>query len=422
MTVNEVQNQINHLFRTESGKMISVLVKIFGTENLELAEDVVQEAFIAGLEKWNEKGMPQFPKAWLYQVAKNKAIDVLRSHKYTSTIDFSDSERVLFQSEYTLTPTMNVFWTEDHIKNDFLGMMYACCHPDLKIENQVSFILKSLCGFSTKEIAKTLLTSEDTISKRIYRTKSYFRKHKIKPEIPEGKAIKVRTLSVIKIIYLMFNEGYNSTHSETVIRKDMIHQCIFLCQSLIDNKHSQLPEAYALLALIYFHGSRLEGRTGELNSIIVLKEQSREKWDQNMITKGNDFLNMASFGPGITSYHLEAAIAYEHCIAISYNETNWKAILNYYNLLLKISPDPIVDLNRCLVILELEGPFVAIKEIENIKNKTILEKYYLYHAILGSVYGRLGLGSKAKKHFEMAIKLTQSFQEKELLRNKIEKI
>ena len=417
-----INDTVNHLFRQESGKMISVLVKIFGTENIELAEDVIQDALIVAIEKWGKNGIPENPTAWLYRVAKNKAIDIIRRKKHSSAIDFSDPERQLLTSEYTLAPTMNNFWQEEQIEDDFLAMMYACCHPDLTLENQITFILKSLCGFSTHEIAKAFLTSEDTISKRVYRAKSYFRKHKIKPKIPSYKEIKPRTKAVLHTLYLMFNEGYNSCHSDHLIRKDIISQSIFLNKALLQHKESQLPEAYALLALMYFHTSRLEGRLNTLGNLIVLRNQDRSIWNTDMIKLGNYYMNKAAFGTQLSAYHLEAAIAYEHCIAPSYQETNWKNIIYYYNVLYNLNQDPVVYLNRCLVVLELEGPFKALNELDKIKDDPFLQKYYLYYAIMGSIHQQIQLDKQAKAYFEKAITLTRSVPEIKLLKEKISEL
>jgi len=419
---DHIDTTLNHLFRQESGKMVAVLIKIFGTENIEIAEDVVQDALVSALETWKFRGVPDNPKAWLYRTARNKAIDIIRRKKHSKTIDFSDPERKLLTSEYTLASTMDNFWKEQHIKDDFLGMMYACCHPDISSENQVTFILKSLCGFSTKEVARSFLTSEDTISKRLYRTKEYFRKHKIRPRIPFPEEINAKTKVVLSTIYLMFNEGYNSTHSDQLIRKDLLSQALWLCKSLLDNERTQLPEVYALMALMLFHTARVDSRISDDGELILLSDQDRSLWNQKIISQGNNYLNQSAFGESLSTYHLEAAIAYQHCTASSYGTTNWKEILSYYDLLLTIDNDPIVLLNRCLVILELNGPEEVLKTIEEIKGHKIMSKYYLYHAILGEIHERLMEPNKAIKYYQQAIELTQSQPEKQLLQKKIGRI
>lgn len=414
-----IHDTLNHLFRQESGRMVAVLVKIFGIENLEIAEDVVQDALVSALENWKFRGIPDNPKAWLYRTARNKAIDIIRRRKHSKTIDFSDPERKLLTSEYTLSSTMDNFWKEEYIKDDFLAMMYACCHAEISPENQITFILKSLCGFSTKEVAKSFLTSEDTISKRIYRTKEHFRKHQIRPAIPSLEEITSKTTVVLNTIYLIFNEGYNSTHHDQLIRKDIISQSLWLCKSLLDTKLTQLPEVYALMALMLFHTARLDSRISDQGELILLSDQDRTIWNDELIAQGRRYLNQSAFGESLSTYHLEAAIAYKHCIAKSYETTDWKEILKYYDLLLKIKNDPIVSLNRCLVILELYGAEEALDAIKSIKDHKLLEKYYLYHSTLGDIHQQLIQPNIAVVYYQKAMKLTQSAPEKRLLKHKI---
>ncbi|SEL83585.1 RNA polymerase sigma-70 factor, ECF subfamily [Aquimarina amphilecti] len=419
---DHIDNTLNHLFRQESGKMVAVLIKIFGTENIEMAEDVVQDALVSALETWKYRGIPDNPKAWLYRTARNKAIDILRRNKHSKTIDFSDPERKLLTSEYTLVSTVDNLWKEQYIQDDFLAMMYASCHPDISPENQITFILKSLCGFSTKEVARSFLTSEDTISKRLYRTKEYFRKHKIYPKIPLQEEIIDKTKTVLSTIYLIFNEGYNATHGDKLVRKDVISQAMWLCKSLLDNERTQLSEVYALMALMLFHTARIDSRISSCGDLILLSDQDRGLWSKELIGKGNDYLNQSAFGESLSTYHLEAAIAYQHCISVSYEKTNWKEILSYYDLLLKKDNDPIVFLNRCLVVLELFGAEEALNTIKKLEDHKIVGAYYLYYAILGEIYERLIDPNRAVGYYQKAIKLTQSKPEQRLLKRKIARV
>jgi len=422
MEVNNLNQTVNHLFRNESGRMVAVLVKIFGSEHLQLAEDVVQDALISALETWKYKGLPDNPKSWLYKVAKNKAIDLIRRKKHSQTFDFSDPAHQLLTSEYTLTNTMENFWTEQQIQDDFLGMMYACCHPDISQENQITFILKTLCGFSIKEITKAFLSNEETISKRIYRTKEYFRNNKIQPQIPQDNELPSRTDAVLNTIYLMFNEGYNSTHSEKLIREDIIEQALFLCNALTKNDKTLLPEVYALMALICFHSARSNSRVSDEGELILLSQQDRNKWDKQLINIANSYLNKAAFGDKISSYHLEAAIAYQHCIAKDYTSTNWKTILGYYDNLLAISPTAVVLLNRCIVIMELYGAQKAMQILEQMADKKSLQNYYLYYALLAELHKHLGNKEEATYNLLKAQQLTHSPVEKSLLSEKIKSI
>ena len=414
-----VKQLTDHLFRHESKKMVSVLTKIFGIENLETAEDVVQDTLLQAMHVWKLKGIPDNPSAWLFRVAKNKAIDIIRRNKHSVQFDFSDNEKILLTSEYTLAATMDNFWKEEIIKDDLLRMMFACSHPGISKENQITLMLKTLCGFSTTEIAKAFLTTQETISKRLYRTKEFFRQHKIKLVIPSVDEIKNRTDAVLNTIYLLFNEGYNSTSSEDLIRKDVIEEAMMLCRLLTENDHTQQPEVFALMALMCFHSSRSDSRLTTEGEIILLPMQDRSKWVSALIEEGNEYMNKAAFGNTVSTYHIEAAIAYEHCTAKSFKETNWKKILDYYEWLCKIAPSPINELNKVVAVMELYGAAIALEELESIKEKKKLESYYLYHSLLGEIYSRLDNLSAAKEHFEAAIKLTHSETERKMLSNKI---
>ncbi len=399
--------------------MVAVLTKIFGTENLETAEDVVQQTFMDAMQVWKLKGIPDNPAGWLFRVAKNKAIDIIRRNKHSVQYDFSDADRILLTSEYTLASTMETFWKEELVKDDLLRMMFTCCHPEISEENQITLILKTLCGFSTAEIAKAFLTSEDTVSKRLYRTKEFFRKEKIKLEIPSVDELKERTDAVLNSIYLLFNEGYNSTHAESLIRKDLIDEGMMLCRLLTENKFTQLPETFALMALMCFHSARSDSRLTPEGEIILLPYQDRSKWNYELIGEGNDYLNKAAFGKSISTYHLEAAIAWEHCIAENFSTTNWQRILELYEWLNKVAPSPISELNKAVAIMQVHGAKAAYMAIDQITDKKKLETFYLYHSLLGEIYARLGDTAEARTHFDRAIHLTQSETEKKMLREKI---
>lgn len=414
-----LKNQIDHLFRQESGKMVAVLVGIFGSKNLEIAEDVVQNTLIKALEIWKFKGIPEHPEAWLYRVAKNNALDIIKRENRSELFDINDPQSQLLNSGYTLSSTINDYWEEGRIKDEFLSMMFACCHPDITLDNQVTFILKSLCGFSTREIAKAFLTSEEVISKRIYRTKEYFRKNEMRPKLPDANELKYRLSAVTSAIYLMFNEGYNSTHSDDLIRKDLIAQALFLTKSLLDSDKTNFPEVYALMALMCFHAARLDGRIDEKGELVLLAEQDRSTWNRELINAGTSYLFQAGKGDRISTYHFEAFIALEHCQAEDYVHTNWNAILNHYENLLALKFDPVVHLNKCLVHLELEGPSKALSELKKIENNKYIKNYYLFYSAMGEIYTRLGKNEKANENYEMALRLTKSKKEKTFLRQKL---
>jgi RNA polymerase sigma factor (sigma-70 family) len=410
-----------HLFRHEAGRITSILTRIFGTENLQLAEDVVQDTLIQAMQTWKLTGPPENPAAWLFRAAKNKAIDVIRRQRHTLSFDFSDHEKILLNSEYTLAATMETLWQEESIEDDLLGMMFACCHPGLSGEHQIALILKTLCGFSSAEIAQAFLTSEDTVSKRLYRAKEFFRKEKIKPEIPADAELQGRLEPVLDSIYLLFNEGYRSTHDVNPVRTDLMGEALLLGKLLADNPHTRHPPVFALMALMCFHASRSNSRVTSGNELILLPDQNRALWDRRLIAQGNEYMDRAAAGDAVSAYHIEAAIAYEHCTAASFEATNWPRILAYYEWLCRIAPGPMADLNRIIVLMQVKGPAAALEALHALVSSggNKWDTYPLYHATAGEIHARLGDAERARAAYQAALELTQSEAEKKVLMEKI---
>jgi RNA polymerase sigma factor (sigma-70 family) len=416
----DIHQTLEHLFRHESGKLVSVLTKIFGPHNLELAEDVVQDTLLTAMNRWKMSGVPDNPSAWLFTAAKNKALDLIRKqkrhHEYAADISY------LLQSEYTLSATLNELMSNPPINDDQLRMMFACCHPSLSSESQVALVLKTLCGFSITEIARAFITTNDTIEKRLYRAKLKFRQQKIAFEIPQEQELQERLENVLTAIYLLFNEGYNSTQHDQLIRKDLLEESLRLGQLLLQNAATRQPDVFALLALICFNMARSDARLDKEGNILLLEKQDRTLWDRSLIKRGFDYFDQSAIGDRLTTYHLEAAIASEHVSVSHYHATNWKNILQYYDLLYRLRPAAIVALNRSVVISELNGPAEGIKSIENIPDINELKNYYLLPAILGELYLKLNEKEKAATFFANAASLTGSEAEKKLLAEKISRI
>jgi RNA polymerase sigma-70 factor (ECF subfamily) len=406
-----------HLFRHESGKLVSVLTKIFGPHNLELAEDVVQDTLLKALAQWKIKGIPDNPSAWLFTVARNKALDIIRRNKRQQ--QFSADISHLLQSEYTLVPVLNEMVSNKAIEDDQLRMMFTCCHPSLPAESQAAMILKTLCGFSVAEIAKAFVTNKATIEKRLYRARQQFREEKIGFEIPAAHELKSRLNNVLLSIYLLFNEGYSSTQHEKLVREDLLGEALRLAGLLADHPMTGSPEVWALLALMCFTNARNPSRLDQEGNILLLQEQDRNQWNAGLIRRGIVFLDRSAEGEAFSTYHLQAAIAFEHCSAMSYASTNWQNILQYYNLLYQLQPTPVVALNRAIVISELQGAAAGIRAIESIPDIESLQHYYLLPATLGELHAQLNEKEKARLHLEKALELTQSNAEKNLLMEKL---
>ena len=413
----DYKKEIDNLFRREAGKITSVLTKIFGVKNIQIAEDVVQDTLLKALQQWSFTGIPENPAAWLYQSSKNRAIDLLRKdslkEKYSSEIS------AVFKSEWSLSHSMNEVFLEDEIKDSQLRMMFTCCHPDLPGETQVALALKHLCGFSVKEIAKAFLTNEETIAKRLTRAKSKLNSGQIGFEIPSGKEAEARLANVLSTLYLLFNEGYNSS-GEKLIRNELMSEAIYLAELLTDHPLTSKPETHALLSLMLFHFARTPARLDEHGGINLLEEQDRTLWNKSLIEKAIRHLEFSASGGKVTEYHLEAGIANYYTVAGSYEKTDWQKILNLYNILYKRNPSYIIGLNRAVIIANIYGPESGLNEVHNLPEQDKLKDYYLYHSVIGELYSRNNQKAEAKMCFVKALKLTNSKPEKDLLKRKIE--
>jgi len=405
---------VDHLFRQESGKMVSVLTRIFGFPNIEQAEDIVQDTILKALEIWKWGKVPENPQAWLYRAAKNKAIDLIRREKLKYKIE--NELAILLKSEYSLAPIVNEMFTEGEIKDSQLRMMFACCHPSISPESQITLILKTLCALSIREIANAFLTIEDTIHKRLYRTKEKLREENISFDFPAGPSLESRTEAVLKTLYLLFNEGYRSSHPEKFIREDLCEEAMRLAILLSENPKTCLPQTYALLALMCYQASRFSSRVDDHGFIVLLKDQDRSQWNKFLINKGNEYLHKASEGELIHEYHIEAGIASVHANAPSFEKTNWKLILSFYDDLFARTNNPMVALNRCLVLSEVQGPHVAIKAL--LKMEGLRENCH-YQTSLGELNLKSGNKPEAIKYFTKALSLTASVAEQELIGRKI---
>lgn len=420
MASDSIHPLVDHLFRRESGKLVSVLTKIFGPTYLELAEDVVQDTLIKALDHWKFHGIPDNPTAWLFTAARNKALDVIRRERYKK--EFASHLNTLLQSEYSAGATIVQLVNENEIQDEQLRMMFVCCHPVVAEEGQIAMILKTLCGFSVAEIAKAFVTSEETITKRLYRAREQFRQEKVRFELPPPHLLHERLDAVLTAIYLLFNEGYNSSHHDMVIREDLVEESLRLGNLLASHPATQLPNTFALLALLCFHAARLYGRVGPENQLLTLREQDRSKWNRRLIEQGRQFQVRAAGADTLSHYHLEAAIAFEHCQSADFESTNWSRILELYDLLYQLKPTAMVGLNRAVVICELKGPRAGLDSLDQVPDLAAIEKYYLLHAVRADMLARLGDIAAARTYLDRAIALTESQPEKDLMNRKLKKL
>jgi RNA polymerase sigma factor (sigma-70 family) len=419
-TKENIQQLADHLFRHQAGKMVAVLTRIFGLHNLELAEDVVQEAFGKALTDWRFQ-VPLNPEGWLMQTAKNKAIDVVRRQRYQN--EFSKENSALLKSEYTAAPVIENLFMEHEIEDSQLRMIFACCHPVLSETDQIALILKTCSGFGVHEIASALISNDEAVKKRLQRARAFIVKNEIELRIPTGAELNTRLDTVLHTIYLIFNEGYNSSNKEELIRKDLCEEAIHLALLLTENNYTNQPKTFALVSLLSLLASRFDARLDEAGDIVVLKDQDRTKWDHELIKIGLAYFEKSMAGEQLSEYHLEAAIVAEHSTAETFAKTNWQRIHYLYNLLAEVNPSPMVLLNRAIVIGKTEGPEKAIDAINNIPEAAkLITTHYLFPAILGDLYMQCNKNQKARELLERAITLTHSSVEKNLLKSKLKKL
>ncbi|HEX5653170.1 MAG TPA: sigma-70 family RNA polymerase sigma factor [Chitinophagaceae bacterium] len=411
---SHINQLVDHLFRHESGKMVAVLSRLLGLQNLEMAQDIVQDTLVQAMNTWRYNAIPDNPAAWLYRVARNKAIDFLRREKKFR--DLSPSYGRLLQSEWSMNSTLEQSFLENEIQDSQLRMMFACSHPHIPPESQVALTLKTLCGLSVQEIANAFLTNAETIAKRIYRAKEKIRTEKIELEVPGPRELPARLDSVLKSLYLLFNEGYNSSHPEQLIREDLCEEAMRLCQLVIQHPITCFPRTKALMALLCFQSSRLKTRLDAGGQIILLKFQDRKKWSRPLIQKGFEYFEAAAEPFEISTYHFEAAIASLHAAATGFEQTDWKSIYHLYEFLYQLEPNPIVAMNKAIASAYAISRQNALEQLLEIKG---LENYYLYHTSIGEIYYELENKHAARASYEKALGLTTSLQEKELLRTKI---
>ena len=409
---------VDHLFRHESGRMVSAMTRIFGVHNLALAEDVVQEAFMKAIQEWRLNPIPPNPSAWLTVTARNKAIDAVRRNRHQ--VEFSEDISPLLKSEYTAASTVTEMFLDDEVADSQLRMIFTCCHPALPPDMQVPLTLRTISGFGIQEIAAALLSNKETINKRLYRARQFIREKNIRFEIPAGEELSQRRDMVYTVIYLLFNEGYKSGKSDEVIRRDLCAEAMRLCLLLSEHRVGDRPKTFALLSLMCYHASRFDSRTDSNNDIVLLQDQDRSAWDVDLIRRGEYYLNRASEGDEISEYHIEAAISAQYCMAARFEDTDWKAIAGLYDALLTLKRSPMVKLNRAVVLGRIHGPEAAIDEIHRIEGwQSLASRHYLYNAVLGQLYLEANDFDNARHFITVAGELTTSEAEKKLMHKKL---
>jgi len=407
----------DHLFRHECGKLVSALTGIFGPEHLQLAEDVVQDSLVEAISHWSYEGAPDNPAAWLFRVAKNKAINIVNREKYKKRYVLETASA----GQYGWTePTPKHIFSRQQILDDQLRMIFTCCHPSISVDSQIALALKTLCGFSISEIARAFLTTEETLNKRLVRARQKIREASILFEVPRGTELEGRVKAVLETIYLLFNEGYSASEGNDIIRHDLCEEAIRLAE--IMERHPAIEDksdVYALLALMQLNASRFNARQDKEGNLLTLAEQDRSLWDKDLIAKGISNLKKSIVGIYVSVYQVLATISAHHSTAPDLETTDWKSILSLYDSLVQLDSSPLVLLNRAIAKSKVTGAGPALAELDGLKDNLVLKEYHLYYSTRAELNMQLGQYSDALNSLETAVRLATLDAEKKLIRKRI---
>ena len=397
--------------------MTSALTRYFGVENLELVEDIVQEALLKALQRWPYHGIPENPGGWLWQTAKNHALDVLRREaRFQKRLQ--GEIQVIEMQHATAGQDADSYPFED----DQLSMMFIGCHPALSREDQIAFLLNTVSGFSAAEIARAFLIPEAATAQRLVRAKARLRAMGARFALPESGSLTERLDVVLDVLYLLFNEGYEAHAGERLFREELCREAIYLCKVAVNRPMGRSPRAHALLALMYLQAARLTARIDAGGDLILLGEQDRSLWNREMIREGLMYLERSADGETLSEFHWQAAVAARHAVAETFDQTDWAGILDDYGALLEIAPSPVVKLNHAVAIAMIHGPQAGLRLLLKLKDEASLKKYHLLYATVGELYERMDNFQEAKKHYQQALALTDNEAEQRFLQKKIQQI
>jgi len=401
---------LKHLFQQEFTKMVAVISKLYGLEHIETAEDIVSETFLKATEVWEKQGLPPNPTAWLYVVAKQKTLYHFRRNKI---LERKVKPEIRSRQQETVDME-ELNFSQENIKDSQLQMLFAVCNPAIASEAQIGLALRILCGFGIDEIAEAFLSNKETINKRLFRAKEKLRTENIKMELPPEQEIVQRLDNVLHVIYLLFSEGYYSQTQNQILRKDLCVEALRLGLMLTTYEKTARPKTSALIALMCFHASRFDARQTEEESPILYEQQDAGLWDKELIEQGMHFLYLSAQGDEVSSYHLEAQIAYWHCIKEDSKE-KWENILSLYNQLLLVNYSPSVALNRTYALYKANGRQEALVQAEKLR----LDNNHFYFILLGELYKGED-DQKAKLHFQKAYDLAKTLTERQGIQEKID--
>jgi RNA polymerase sigma-70 factor (ECF subfamily) len=407
-----VREQVDNIYRSESRRIFATLIRLLG--DFDLAEDALHDAFRAAMEQWPRDGLPANPRAWLVSTGRFKAIDGLRRG---ARFDASPAE---LAGQLAGEASDAVEQSDEDIEDDRLRLIFTCCHPALPPEARVALTLREVCGLTTEAIAHAFLTSPPTLAQRIVRAKAKIRQAHIPYQVPSREELPERLETVLQVIYLVFNEGYSASSGEALTRPDLSGEAIRLGRLLVE----LLPEAEALslLALMLLHEARRPARTTPSGELVLLEEQDRSLWNRDLIGEGLAHLDRALSSQRFGPYTLQAAIVAVHAKASSAASTDWAQIVELYNLLMRVNPSPVVELNRAVAVAMLDGPSAGLELIDAILAQGELGDYHLAYSARAELSRRLGRAAEARRSYEQALALAQQEPERRFLEQKLREL
>jgi len=404
-----IRQTADAIYRAESRRVFATLIRLLG--DFDLAEEALHDAFRAALEQWPRDGVPANPRAWLVSAGRFKAIDgIRRRSRFDALDDFAEQVEGIADDS---TPN----WDHEGIEDDRLRLIFTCCHPALAPDAQVALTLREVCGLTTEEIAQAFLSAAPTLAQRIVRAKAKIRDARIPYQVPAPDELPQRLDSVLRVVYLVFNEGYSASSGASLTRVDLSAEAIRLARLLVELLPE--PEVTGLLALMLLHESRRAARTSESGELILLNDQDRSLWDHAQIAEGSALVERALASRRFGPYTIQAAIAAVHANAASADATDWHQIVGLYDVLLRVDPSPVVELNRAVAVAMRDGPSAGLALIEAILARGDLQDYHLAHAAQADMCRRLGKTDQARNAYTRALALARQGPERRFLERRL---